>query len=257
MPSAGTAPGAFSSGLSMPARLSGRPATAVRAAAVHGQVAHVGLEAVLAVQRGDQRADLLRADLGDPAALRADQVHVCGLGRQVVARRPMPEMGMRDQAELFEQLQRPVDGGDVHPAGGLLDVGADLLGSGVLQLGHRLQHQLALWGDPVAARPQFLIPRLDHARRLTPPHPPFSPPQPSAPPPLPVMILVILGSSLTKNYRDHGTVPAGPERHARICDVTAPTGPAPAPRRPMWVGPYSGVGCRIVVAGYALLGTAG
>jgi hypothetical protein len=71
------------------------------------------------------------------------------------------------------------------------------------------------------------------------------------------MILVILGSSLTKNDRDHGTGPAGPEHHARICDVTAPTGPAPAPRQPMWGGPYSGVGCRIVVAGYALLGTAG
>jgi hypothetical protein len=71
------------------------------------------------------------------------------------------------------------------------------------------------------------------------------------------MILVILGSWLTKNDRDHGTGPAGPERHARICDVTAPTGPAPAPRQPVWGGPYSGVGCRIVVAGYALLGTAG
>ncbi len=46
-------------------------------------MADVGLEAVALVQAGDQRPDRVRADLGHPVALTADQVHVVGVGSQV------------------------------------------------------------------------------------------------------------------------------------------------------------------------------
>jgi len=46
-------------------------------------VADVGLEAVALIQAGDQRPDRVRADLGDPAAVAADQVNVVGVGGQV------------------------------------------------------------------------------------------------------------------------------------------------------------------------------
>ena len=58
--------------------IGGRPA--VGAAAEDGEVADVGLEAVAFLQGGDQRADGVRPDLGDPAAVAADQVHVVGVG---------------------------------------------------------------------------------------------------------------------------------------------------------------------------------
>ena len=117
--------------------------------------------------RADTRGrDRFRGDLGDPPALGADQVHVLGLGGQVVPGRAVPEVGVGHQAELFEQFQRAVDGGNVHAAGGLLHVGPDFLGRGVLQLGDRREDQLALWRDAVATGPQSLVPRLRHGPRV-------------------------------------------------------------------------------------------
>ena len=74
----------------------------------------------------------------------------------------VPEMGVRDQADLLKQLEGAVHGGDVDADRGLLDLGVDLLWSRVLQLGHRFEHELALRSHPVATRPQRVIPRLRH-----------------------------------------------------------------------------------------------
>jgi len=57
-----------------------------------------------------------------------------------------------------EQFERPVDGGDVHAAGRLLHLGADLFRGRVVEPGHRLEHQLALRRHPVAAGPELLVP---------------------------------------------------------------------------------------------------
>ena len=129
-------------------------------------MADVGLEAVVALQGGHQGRDRVGGDLGDPPALGADQVHVLGLGGQMVPGRAVPEVGVGHQAELFEQLKRTVDGGDIHAACGLLYVGPDFLGRGVLQLGDRREDQLALWRHAVATGPQCLVPRLRHGPRV-------------------------------------------------------------------------------------------
>ena len=144
-------------------RLGGR--SAVFAAAEDGEVSYVGLEAVAFVEGGDQGADRVRADLGDPAAVTADQVHVVGVGGQVVGGRPVVQVGVGDHADLLEQFERAVDGGDVDAARGLLDLGADLLRGRVIEPRHRLQDELALRRHPVAAGSQLLIPAPhDHAR---------------------------------------------------------------------------------------------
>jgi len=66
----------------------------------------------------------------------------------------------------LQQIERPVDGRDVHAPRGLLDPGADLFRRGVLERGDRLEHELALRGDPVPAGPQLVIPLLGHTQSV-------------------------------------------------------------------------------------------
>ncbi len=92
-------------------------------------------------------AELLRGNLEDLAASVAHQVHVLmRLGG--VARRTVPEVGVSDQFEALQQVERAVDGGDVDCRCDSLDVFANPLRGGVLQLPHRVEHELALRGHP-------------------------------------------------------------------------------------------------------------
>jgi len=102
------------------------------------QMTDVSKEALALIQRRYQRPDRGFVDLGDLPATLANKVHVLGLGRQVVAGSAVPEVGVGDEAEVLKELERPVDGRDVHSPGGLPDVGEDLLRSRVLQPGNGL-----------------------------------------------------------------------------------------------------------------------
>ena len=127
---------------------------------------HVGLEPVLFVERFHQRCRGLGRQLGNPAAVAADQVDVLGLGREVVAGRSVAQVGVADEAELLEQFQGPVDRGDVDPAGPLVHLGEDLLRRCVVQSRNGLENELTLRGHPVAAGPQRGVPRLRHEPSL-------------------------------------------------------------------------------------------
>lgn len=126
-------------------------------------MADVGLEAILGVQGPDQGRDCHRIELNDRAATAADEVDVLRIGREVIPVRPMPEMGVRDQADLFQQLEGSVNGGEIDSHCLLPDLGVDLLGSSVLERRDSLEDELALRGNPVTAGPQRVIPRLRHA----------------------------------------------------------------------------------------------
>ena len=90
--------------------------------------------------------------------------------RGVVRRRAVAEVGVRDEAELFEQFERPVDGGDVDAAGGRTYPLGDLVRRGVPERGAGLEDELALRRQPVSPRPQVLMPRrggiVDHVVML-------------------------------------------------------------------------------------------
>jgi hypothetical protein len=131
---------------------------AVSAAPEHGQVCHVGLEALPLVQRRDQRPDGVRAHLADLPAVLADQVDVVGVAGQVVGRRAVVQVRVGDKAEVVQELEGAVDRRDVDASGGFLDACRDLLRRRVVEVGYRLKDELALRRDPVAARPQLLIP---------------------------------------------------------------------------------------------------
>jgi hypothetical protein len=70
----------------------------------------------------------------------------------VIRRCTMAEVGVGDEAELLQELQRAVDGRDVDTFGGLPHLSHDLVGSGMPKPVDRLEHELSLRGQPVAAR---------------------------------------------------------------------------------------------------------
>ena len=76
------------------------------------------------------------------------------LTRRVIGRRPVRQVGVVDQAELLEQLEGAVDGGDVDAGDPLADRGVHLLRRGVTELVHSLEDQLALRREPQAALPE-------------------------------------------------------------------------------------------------------
>ena len=122
----------------------------------------VGLEAGGGVQRGDQAGHRRGLQLRDPLAFPADQVHVLGLGGQVVPGCAVAQVRVADQADLLQQLQCPVDGREIDPGRAAPDLGVNVLRRRVLEAADCLQHQLALGGDPVAPGAQRIVPRLRH-----------------------------------------------------------------------------------------------
>src|SRR3954466_7460754 len=76
----------------------------------------------------------------------------------VVRRGPVPEVGVRHQPELLEELERPVDRRDVDALRRTADPLGDLVGGGMPEVGDRLEHQLPLRGQPVAPGAQLRVP---------------------------------------------------------------------------------------------------
>ncbi len=91
--------------------------------------------------------ELLGGYLGELPTMVAHQVHVFML-MDGVSRRTMPEMGVPDQVQALEQVEGAVDRGDVDRGRDALYLCADLLWGAVLQLAHRVEHQLPLGGHP-------------------------------------------------------------------------------------------------------------
>src|SRR5260370_9830360 len=123
---------------------------------------------MLAIERAPQAAHGFRGDFRHLSAVPADEVHMIGLGREVIGRSAVAEVGVGDQAELLEQLERAVDRGDVHTPCGLPYLGADVLWRRVFQLVDRFEHELPLRRDTVSPRPELLVPRPGHGPSLRP-----------------------------------------------------------------------------------------
>lgn len=127
----------------------------------------VGAEPVTGLHRVRQRAGQIEVCLGDRATAPADQVQVVDVIGDLVRRRAVLQVGMRNDAETFEQLKRPVDGGEVQRGGLALNELADLLRSGMTKLGNGAQYEPALRRGPQPTRPQNLIQPCSAHRRHT------------------------------------------------------------------------------------------
>ena len=67
----------------------------------------------------------------------------------------MPQMRVPHQPQLFEQLECPIDGGDVHTGRTLLDPRRDLVGRAVLERLDGFEYELPLRGEAVATSTQL------------------------------------------------------------------------------------------------------
>ena len=86
---------------------------------------------------------------------------------EVVARRPVVDVGVPDQAELLQGLERAVDGGGGHRARPVGRHGIhDLVGGRVAEPAHGGQHPLALRRQALAPRPQPL-PEITHPTNVS------------------------------------------------------------------------------------------
>jgi len=116
----------------------------------------VDQERVLPLERRGERVEQFRGDLADVTAVAADEVYVLLLADGVIRGRAVGQVRVGHQAELLEELQRAVNGGDVDTGGGLRHLEVHLVGRGVAKVVHRLEHQLALRGEAETARAEFV-----------------------------------------------------------------------------------------------------
>jgi hypothetical protein len=92
----------------------------------------------------------IRRRLEHPAADVTHHVDVVIL-RRPVGRRPVPQMGVPNQSNRLEELERPVDGGEIDLGDGL----PELLRGRMPELPHGSQDPIALRGHPQAPRVQL------------------------------------------------------------------------------------------------------
>lgn len=85
---------------------------------------------------------------------------VLGVVRDVIRRCAVAQVGVRNESELFEQIERAVDGGDVDAGRSFAHFGDDLIGSGMPETGDGFKDELPLRSEAVAPRPQLAVPAL-------------------------------------------------------------------------------------------------
>ena len=87
----------------------------------------------------------------------ADQVDVVGVVGQVIARRAVVEVGVSHDCERLQRLEGPVDGRGCERGSAIgRDPGDDLVGGGMAQCCHGIEHPLALVCHPAPLGPQLV-----------------------------------------------------------------------------------------------------
>ena len=98
---------------------------------MNAHVADVGGEAALLGQEVHEGLGQGQRDAVDLIAAAADQMDVNLVLDGVVRGRSMTEVGMGDESDLFENLERPVDSGEIDPRGPSLHFGQYFFGGPV------------------------------------------------------------------------------------------------------------------------------
>jgi hypothetical protein len=108
-------------------------------------------KARLALDRRSEPRDVLVVDVHDRSALLAHQMVMGYLLLHLEEATGRTEMGLSYQAETHQELQSPIDRGQIHMGERLLDPGTYLLGAQMAFLAAKhIPYQRALGSKPVA-----------------------------------------------------------------------------------------------------------
>lgn len=112
----------------------------------------IDLEAVVALDRAQERTELARRQLDHRFASLADEVLVFFVG-EVVDGASVSEVHVVDDVDLLERVERSVDGRDVDRREPAVDVGGEFVGGDVSLRGeHGLDDHLARGRAPSSGR---------------------------------------------------------------------------------------------------------
>ena len=142
---------------------------------MHGHVGDVGAEAALRGEPVDELGRERHRHLVDGVAAEADEVDVRPVIGELIGRRAVVEMGVRDDAEPLERLERAVDGGRRQRGTAVArKMGDDLVRGGVSEAGERIddpaplgrqafpvgaQHRGEVRHQPTVCRPRTITRR--------------------------------------------------------------------------------------------------
>lgn len=124
---------------------------------------HVSNKAVVAQNIPREAVRERGRALLDPAAVATDEVDVVGMLGQVIARRPVVEMGVADHGQLLERLERAIDRGGRQGRAAVGGHGRDdLLRCRVSQPSDSVQDSLPLRRHPATTRSELLADVVHH-----------------------------------------------------------------------------------------------
>ena len=118
----------------------------------------VGRESMIGSKPVDGRRDDIRAHFGNRSTRSAHEMNVLGVIGDVIGRGAVTQMGVGDERQLFEQIERAINGRDVDAVRGFAHPRQDVVGCGMPKGGDRLEHQLPLRSEPVTPRAQLPLP---------------------------------------------------------------------------------------------------
>lgn len=119
-------------------------------------MADVDQERLLLLQRGGERGEQVRRDVIDHTADTTYEVYVLFSGDAVIRRCAVGQVCVGHQTEFLKQLESAVNGGDVDPGRSLGHLRVNLIRRRMPQRVDRLEHQLALGGEPQTTRAELV-----------------------------------------------------------------------------------------------------
>jgi hypothetical protein len=130
-------------------------------------VSEIGHKTISLSEMLVQRRDQLVIGLDHVTATPADQVTVRPVNGRGVGHPAVPQVSPADQPQLRQQIERAVDGSDVHSAGARAHLLVDLLGGNVTpSVSDSLHDHLPLRRETVSLLAQFLDQRMTRGHRL-------------------------------------------------------------------------------------------
>jgi hypothetical protein len=132
-------------------------------------VADVGEESSVIANVGNEFASIVCVQGLNGSTSLADQMDV-GLffADGMESRCTVADVGMCDEPDLFEDIEHAIDSGQRHTGCNALDLVENFLRGPVAKAIDRFEHELTLWGDPIAVDFENFVPASGQISHVSP-----------------------------------------------------------------------------------------